>query len=49
VVGDETELGVEGDVFGEVAHGVVGFGAEHRSGLIDPLEDTNHDLFVELR
>ncbi len=46
---DEAELGVEGDVLSEVAHGVVRLGAEDRADLVDALEDAHHLLLVELR
>jgi hypothetical protein len=46
---DETELDVEGDVLGEVSHRVVGLGPEHRTDLVDPFEDPDQHLLVELR
>ena len=49
VVVDEAELDVERAVLGEVAHGVVRLGAEHRPDLVDPLEDADQLLLVELR
>ena len=49
VVVDEPHLGVERDVLGEMAHGVVGLGAEHRPDLVHPLEHADHDLLVQLR
>jgi hypothetical protein len=49
VVGDEAELGVERDVFGEMAHSVVWLSTKHRSGLINAFEGTDHYLLVELR
>ena len=49
VVVDEAELDVERHVLGEVAHGVVRFGAEHRTDLVDALEHADHHLLVELR
>jgi hypothetical protein len=49
VVVDEPELDVERDVLREVPDGVVGFGAEHRAGLVDPFEYADHHLLVELR
>src|SRR5690606_11752188 len=49
VILDETELDVERDVFVQVAGRVVRLRPEDRSNLEDPLEDTHHDLLVELR
>ena len=49
MVVDEAQLDVERDVLGEVPARVVGLGAEHRAGLVDPLEHPDHDLLVELR
>ena len=49
VVVDEAELDVERHVLGEVADGVVRFGAEHRADLVDALEHADHHLLVELR
>ena len=49
VVVDEAELDVEGDVLGEVPHGVVRLGPEDRPDLVDPLEDPDQHLLVELR
>ena len=46
---DEAELDVERDVLREVAHGVVRLGAEDRADLVDPLEDADQLLLVELR
>ena len=46
---DEPELGVEGDVLRQVPDGVVRLGPEHRADLVDPLEDADHLLLVELR
>ena len=48
VVGDESHLGIERDVFGEMASGVVGFGSEHRTDLVHALEHADHHLLVEL-
>ena len=48
VVLDEAELDVKTDVLVDVTGGVVRFCPEHRPDLEDPLEDTYHDLFVEL-
>ena len=49
MVADEPELDVEGDVLGEVPHRVVRLGAEDRADLVDPLEDADQLLLVELR
>ena len=49
VVLDEAELDVERDVLREVPHGVVRLGAEDRADLVDPLEDADQLLLVELR
>ena len=49
VVVDEAHLDVERHVLGEVADGVVRLGAEHRPGLVHPLEHPDHDLLVQLR
>ena len=49
MVVDEAELDVERHVLGEVAHGVVRFGAEHRADLVHALEHADHHLLVELR
>ena len=49
VVLDEAELDVERAVLREVAHRVVRLGAEHRADLVDPLEDPDQLLLVELR
>ena len=49
MVVDEAELGVQRHVLGQVPGGVVRLGAEHRPGLVDPLEDADHRLLVELR
>jgi hypothetical protein len=49
MVGDEAQLGIERYVFGQVPGGVVRLGPEHRAGLVNTLEDTDHGLLVELR
>jgi hypothetical protein len=49
VVAHEPELDVERAVLREVPHRVVRFGAEDRAHLVDPLEDADHLLLVELR
>src|SRR5712692_7969556 len=49
VVLDKAELGVQADVFVDVARGVVRLGAKDRADLEDALEDAHHDLLVELR
>ncbi len=49
VVADEAELDVERDVLRQVPHGVVRLGAEDRPDLVDPLEDADQLLLVELR
>ena len=49
VVADEAELDVERAVLREVPNGVVRLGAEHRADLVDPLEDADQLLLVELR
>lgn len=49
VVLDEAELRVEGDVLRQVSHRVVRLRTEHRTDLVDPLEDADHLLLVELR
>ena len=49
VVLDEAELDVEADVLGQVPHRVVRLGPEHRPDLVDPLEDADQHLLVELR
>ena len=49
VVLDEAELDVEADVLRQVPHRVVRLGAEHRPDLVDPLEDPDQHLLVELR
>jgi len=49
VVGDVTELGVQGHVLGEVADGVVRLGAKDRTDLVDAFEHADHGLLVELR
>ena len=46
---DEAQLGVERGVLGQVPDGVVRLGPEHRPHLVDPLEDADHHLLVELR
>ena len=43
------ELGVERRVLRQVPGGVVRLGPEHRPDLVDPLEDPDHQLLVELR
>ena len=49
MVVDEAELDVERDVLRQVAHRVVRLGPEDRPDLVDPLEDADHLLLVELR
>lgn len=49
VVADEAELDIQRHIFGEMACGVMRFGAEHRPGLINPLEHSYHHLLVQLR
>ena len=49
VVLDEAELDVQADVLRQVPHRVVRLGAEHRPDLVDPLEDPDQHLLVELR
>jgi hypothetical protein len=49
VVADEAELDVERAIFGEVPDSVVRLRSEHRPDLVDPLEDADHLLLVELR
>jgi hypothetical protein len=49
VAGDEGDLGIERDIFGEMAHSVVWLSSKHRSGLIDAFKDSDHDLLIELR
>src|SRR2546423_1774814 len=45
---DKAKFGVQADIFIDMARGVVRLGAEDRADLEDALEDTNHDLLVEL-
>src|SRR5258707_10307689 len=45
---DKAKLGVQADIFIDMARRVVRLGAEDRADLEDALEDTNHDLLVEL-
>src|SRR6266542_558269 len=49
VVADESHLGIERDVFVQVARCVMRLRAEDRPHLEDALEDTDEDLLVELR
>ena len=49
MVVDEAELGVERGVLGEVPTRLVRLGAPDLPGLVDPLEDADHRLLVELR
>ena len=49
MVFDEAHLQVQGDVLGQMAGGVVRFGPEHRTHLIDALMHSDHRLLVELR
>ena len=49
MVADEAELDVERAVLREVPDRVVRLGPEHRADLVDPLEDADHLLLVELR
>ena len=49
VVLDEAELDVEADVLRQVPDRVVRLGPEHRPDLVDPLEDPDQHLLVELR
>src|SRR5947209_10084943 len=46
---DKAKLGVQADIFIDMARGVVRLGAEDRADLEDALKDANHDLLVELR
>ena len=49
VVADKAELSVERHVFGQMPGRVVRLGPEHRTGLVDALENADHGLLVELR
>src|SRR6266849_5606990 len=49
VVLDEAEFNVQANILVDVASGVMRLGAEDRADLEDTLEDTDHDLLVELR
>src|SRR5690348_17055674 len=48
VVLDEAEFDIQADVLVDVARSVMRLGAEDRADLEDTLEDTDHDLLVEL-
>ncbi|GAA3444890.1 hypothetical protein GCM10018955_43280 [Planomonospora venezuelensis] len=49
MVADEAQLGVQTGVLRQVPGGVVRLGAEDRPHLVDPLEDPDQCLLVELR
>src|SRR6266487_3221190 len=45
---DKAELNIQADIFVDVACRVMRLGAEDRANLEDALEDSHHDLLIEL-
>ena len=45
---DETALSIQADILVDVTRCIVRFSAEDRANLEDALEDTHHDLLIEL-